>query len=207
MKPVILRALYLELTNDASAPTNLHEAEIDKRMKMILEMEDADIVLDLRHLNTGRKSQYDVFWRECKKFLDKSVGTAVDDRRHGEVTHLAKAISVRDLCDQVQANCLDGTPILSESWIRLQFWPKTQHAKSRIHYTGKLDVRFMVQVRQFCKTHPDAHYAAVLIRYQRKLAVQFKDHSAFFSLDDKHCVKVGEPDFRCPMRRSVEEEF
>lgn len=58
MKPVTLRALYRELTNDASAPTNLHEAEIDERMRMILEMEDADIMLDLRHLNTGRRSQY-----------------------------------------------------------------------------------------------------------------------------------------------------
>lgn len=164
MKPVILHALYRELTNDASAPTNLQEAEIDERMRTILEMEDADIVLDLSHLNTGRKSQYDVLWSECKKFLEESVGTAVDDHRHGEVTHLAKAISVRDLRDQVQANCPDGTPIPSESWIRLQFWPKTQHAKSRIHYTGKLNVRFMVQARQFRKTHPDAHYAAALFR-------------------------------------------
>ena len=53
IKPAILNALYWELTNDASAPKNLHEAEIDKRMRMILEMEDADNVLDLRHLNTG----------------------------------------------------------------------------------------------------------------------------------------------------------
>ena len=195
IKPVILRALYRELTADASAPTNLHEAEIDERMRMIIEMEDADIVLDLRHLNTGRKSQYDAFWSECKKFLDESVGRAVDDRRHGEVTHLAMAISVRDLRDQVQAQCPGETPIPCESWIRLQFWPKTQHAKSRVHYTGKLDVRFMVQARQFRKTHPDAHYAAALFRYQRELAVQFKDHSVFFSLDDKHRVKVGEPGF------------
>ena len=38
MKPVTLHALYRELTNDASAPTNLHEAEIDERMRMILKM-------------------------------------------------------------------------------------------------------------------------------------------------------------------------
>ena len=55
MKPVFLRALYKELTNDASAATNLHKAEIDERMRMILEMEDADIVVNLRHLNSGRK--------------------------------------------------------------------------------------------------------------------------------------------------------
>lgn len=52
----------------------------------------------------------------------------------------------------------------------------------------------MVQARQFRKTHPDAHYAGALFRYQREVAVRFKDHTGvFFSLDDKHCVKVGEP--------------
>ena len=53
----------------------------------------------------------------------------------------------------------------------------------------------MVQAGQFRKIHPDAHYAAALFRYQRELAVHFKDHSAFVSLDDKHRVKVGEPGF------------
>ena len=70
---------------------------------MILEMEDADIVLDLRHLNSGRTSLYDVFWSECKKFLEEVIGSAVDDRRHASVTHLAKVISIRYLRDQVQA--------------------------------------------------------------------------------------------------------
>ena len=58
----------MPFTNDASASTNLDEAEIDERMRMSLEMEDADIVVDLRHLNSGRKTRYNVFWIECKKF-------------------------------------------------------------------------------------------------------------------------------------------
>ena len=164
-------------------------------MRMILEMEDADIVLDLRHLNSGRSSQYDVFWDQCKKFLDEVVGLPVDDRRHGTVTHLATAISVRDLREQVKARCPDGMLIPCESWIRLQFWPKSRHARSKVHYTGKLDVRFMVQARQFRKSHPDSHYAAALYRYQRELAVLLRDHSIFLSLDDKHRMKVGEPGF------------
>ena len=41
-------------------------------------------------------------WDECAK-LFKDSSTAVDDRRHGEVTHLIRAISVRDLRDQVKA--------------------------------------------------------------------------------------------------------
>ena len=67
-KPVILCAPYKALTNDASAATNFHEAEINKRMRMILEMEDADVVVDLRYLNSGRKTCYDIFRIEGKKF-------------------------------------------------------------------------------------------------------------------------------------------
>ena len=60
-----------------------------------MEMEDPDIVMDLRHLNTGAKARCDLFWTECSKFLE-DVGTAVDDRRHTEVTHIATAISIGD---------------------------------------------------------------------------------------------------------------
>ena len=56
MKPVILCALCRELKNDASTPKNLQETEINERMRMILEIEDADIVVDLRHLNSGKKN-------------------------------------------------------------------------------------------------------------------------------------------------------
>ena len=33
-----------------------------------------------------------VFWYECKNYLEEGLGTAVDDRRHGIVTHLAHAV-------------------------------------------------------------------------------------------------------------------
>ena len=32
-----------------------------------------------------------------EKFLEEVIGTPVDDRRHDQVTHLAHAISARDL--------------------------------------------------------------------------------------------------------------
>ena len=56
----------------------------------------------------------------------------------------------------------------------------------------------MVQARQLRKTHPDAHYAAALFRYQQELAILLRDHSVFVSLDDKHRIKVGEPGFSVP---------
>ena len=79
IKPCVLRALYRDLTIDHSSPSNVTEAEIDERMRMLLEMEDPDVVVDLRHLNSGQKSKYDVFWSECQKFLQEDIGSAVDD--------------------------------------------------------------------------------------------------------------------------------
>jgi len=64
------------------------------------------------------------------------MGTAVDDRQHGEVVYLAKAISIRDFHDQVAQHCPTCTSIPSEEWQRLQFWPKTPKAKVSIHYIG-----------------------------------------------------------------------
>ena len=37
-------------------------------MRTILEMEDADIVVDLRHFNSGRKTRYDVFGVSARSF-------------------------------------------------------------------------------------------------------------------------------------------
>ena len=54
----------------------------------------------------------------------------------------------------------------------------------------------MVQARQFRKSHPDAHYAAPIFRYQRELAVKFRSVSNFACVDDKHRVKVGELGFQ-----------
>ena len=51
--------------------------------------------MDLRHLNSGRKSQYDVFWEECSKFLDEVVGTAVGDCCHSTVTHVTSDLHKR----------------------------------------------------------------------------------------------------------------
>ena len=45
-------------------------------------------------------------WAKAKEFLEEDIGTAVYDRRHTQVVHLAKAVSVRDFRDQVAPNYL-----------------------------------------------------------------------------------------------------
>ena len=126
-------------------------------------MEDPDVLPDLRSLNSGQKTKFNVFWTECEKFLSEEVGEGVDDRRHGIVTHLARAISMRDFVQQVAARCPENTPIPSVEWCRVQFWPKTPLAKSSIHYTGRFHLKFMVQQRQWRRSHVDSHYAAAYV--------------------------------------------
>lgn len=158
-------------------------------------MEDPDIIIDLREVHSDRQSKFNVFWDECAKFLRENIGLAVDERRHSQITHIASAISVRDLQQQVASRCPPSTAIPSVPWLSLQFWPKSAHAHSRIHYTGRFAVKYMVQARQFRKDHEDSHFASCIFRYEREMAVMFRANSLFVCMDDKHRVKVGEPHY------------
>jgi hypothetical protein len=91
-------------------------------------MEDPDILVDLRHLNTNGTDRFAVFWKKCETFLQEC--TAVHERRHGNATYLARALSVRDLVEEVSKQCPKDTPIPSLQWVRLQFYPKNPRAKT-----------------------------------------------------------------------------
>ena len=110
-------------------------------------------------------ARFNTFWDECGKFLNEEIGVAVEERKHGTVTHLGRAISVRVLVDQVKAHCPENTPIPIVEWTCLQFWLKTPAAKSSMQYTGNFRMKFMVQQRQWRKSHVDSHYAAAIFRY------------------------------------------
>lgn len=55
-------------------------------------------------------------------------------------------------------------------------------------------MKHMVQQRQWRKQHEDSYYAACLFRYEREYALLVKDYAIFACIDDKHRIKVGEPD-------------
>ena len=69
--------------------------------KALLQLDDPDIILDLRSVNGKAKCNvFDLFWDELKLYLDETT-LAVDERRHGEVMHMPFAISIRHLCDVI----------------------------------------------------------------------------------------------------------
>ena len=164
VKPAFMRELYRKLTGDASSSHDAAEAVGDERLRLALDTEDPEIIYDLRHYNQGRPEKYQVFWEECKKYLNSSIDLAADERRHDTVTHLATALSVSDLHKQVSQQCPEGTPLPSEKWLLFQFWPKDVTRRTAYQYTGRLEVKFMIQSRQFRHHHIDAHYASALFR-------------------------------------------
>ena len=61
--------------------------EIDARVKVAIETEDLDLVLDLRHLNKGRPGDtFKSFFEELEKLVEEE--TAGDKRRPG-ISHMS----------------------------------------------------------------------------------------------------------------------
>ena len=115
------------------------EEELDERLREALEMEDQDLMVDLRELNKGHSDMFAVFWEKMNVYLNES--SAVHERRHGEVTYMAKAVSVRDLIQEVAKMC-PGEPVPSEQWVRLQFCPRNPRAKTASQYRSQFKVKW-----------------------------------------------------------------
>ena len=133
----ILRHMFKELVHDSSAATSIFEQAVDERVaKALLELEDPEVIIDLRKNNGKVASSFEDFWTELQKYLDEIV-TPVNERRHGNTLYLPIAISVRDLREIISERLAkqfpDNTkPIPSEEWIRLQFWPR--NPSQPMHY-------------------------------------------------------------------------
>ena len=126
-KPYVLRNIYSELTKDCCSARTLEEREVDARVQEVLSAEDPDLIIDLRYFNHGPPTRYAVFWEKCTQYI--SEYTAVHESHHGDTCFMAKAISVRDLINQVSKLCPPNTAIPSEPWVRLNFCPQNPHAK------------------------------------------------------------------------------
>lgn len=61
------RYIYRELSGDNSAPETFEQREIDKRVELAFDMQDPDILTDLREHNTGQPKKYSVFFEKVKQ--------------------------------------------------------------------------------------------------------------------------------------------
>jgi hypothetical protein len=197
VKPAFLREVYRKLTGDATAAHDKDQEIVDSRIREALDTEDPELIVDLRATNSGRPPSYDQFWDKCRKYITEHVELAADDRRHDTIVHLAVAMSVSDLHREVVKTCPEGVAIPSVKYLMYQFWPNDKTRLTACRYTGQLPVKFMIQSRQFRKTHIDCHYASAIFRYLKEFAIKYKEQSALVFMDDKHGIKIGEPG--CPV--------
>ena len=184
----VLRHVYRTLTSDSI--TGATSSEIDQRVPLAIELEDADLVINLRHLNKERPGDtFDVFFKKLANMVNQI--TAAEDRRHG-VSHMSEFWSIRDLINQVKEKISEGSPIPSASTVFHFFAPPNMYAKTSQYYTGKTDPKFVVQHRQLCAYHTDAHWCSALFRYLQEIMIMHRDKSLLLSCDNKAKIDFGE---------------
>ena len=60
-KPSALRYFYRELTGDQAAASSTDQAVVDERIKQIIDMEDPNVLQDLRALNSGQATKFNTY--------------------------------------------------------------------------------------------------------------------------------------------------
>ena len=121
----LLWAIYSDLKVDSTALQNI---SVVTRVQKAITACDPNLIIDLRHLNTGRPEETFNAFFEC---LNKNVETvtAVDDRRHGHF-HFSEYILVKELIAQTSKDLPPGTPIPSESTVVYVFMSKHANRKT-----------------------------------------------------------------------------
>ena len=56
MKKSVLRHFYRDLTGDRAVSPSLSEKEVDERLSALFELEEQDLIYDLRDVNPGNQS-------------------------------------------------------------------------------------------------------------------------------------------------------
>ncbi|CAJ0824720.1 14777_t:CDS:2 [Entrophospora sp. SA101] len=193
----VMKVLYQDLTGDVSKPNDEQSKDIQERIKLMLDTQDPDIMIDLRKTIGERSTKFDIFWDEMEDYFNEN-SPSVHERRYTTTLYMPIAMSVNDLLQTILErlrNKYNGDippeiEIPSNEWVRLQFWPKSEFARSR--NTGRFRIRYKVQARQLRKFHVDAHYCAALWKYFCEFSIKFKDHTTLICADDKHKVPIGE---------------
>ena len=161
---------------------------MDAKIRLIIDLQDPSIVDDLRQHNPGRPPKYATFWEECRLKL-QWMSVAMDSSHI-----LQKQCQYRTCFSRCHRNVHQACQFRqSNGYDYSQFWPKNPTNKTALQFTGKLDVKFMVQARQLRKWHIDAHYCACLFRYLKSFSIKYRSNCQLIFMDDKHRCKIGEP--------------
>lgn len=71
MVPSVWKLLYHDLAGDNSTPPHELSKEMQERISTILDLQDADIIMDLRINNGFRGTKFDIFWNELDEYFNE----------------------------------------------------------------------------------------------------------------------------------------
>lgn len=127
------------------------------RILASIDSQDTNVVFDMRNLIHEDETKFDDFFNEDEKIINEYESKAVDDLRHGLVSHIDVALYVADLRNQIDSRLPQGSAIPSVEWLRLQFMPKVPALASASQYTGRFPLKHRIQSRQ------SMHFTLMLI--------------------------------------------
>ena len=110
------------------------------------------------------------------------------------IFYLPVTTSIENLHQIVLDRVSEGSAVPSNSWLYMNFWPSNQYHNSASHHTGRFNFKFKLQQQLVRAQHPDAYYCATLFKFQRTMAVKYREYASMFFVDDKATVPVGEPE-------------
>lgn len=110
--PAVLNEMYRYLTNDCTVPQSNVSKKVRSRILAAIDSQDTSVVFDMRNLTHEDETKFDDFFNEVEKFINEYELKAVDDRRHGLVSHLDVALSA-DLRNQIVKRLPQGSAIPS----------------------------------------------------------------------------------------------
>jgi len=66
-----MRSLFHDLTGDAAVSSNSKSKQLDERLQQMFELQDPNIVIDLRINNGFKGTKFDAFWKELSCYFKK----------------------------------------------------------------------------------------------------------------------------------------
>ena len=103
--------MYQYLTDGSTSESQ--NLDIDKRLEMMLDDPDVDLVVDKRELNQGRKSNFEAFWKEVDMLLEEQVASRLPEilpyrLSHGFIFSSGQRTDSRELPNVTVANLMSS---------------------------------------------------------------------------------------------------
>ena len=74
-----MQVLYQDLTGDVSTPDNEINKKTHERIKLMLDTQDPDIIIDLRKIIGEKGTKFDVFWNEMHDYFNEVIDFTSND--------------------------------------------------------------------------------------------------------------------------------